>query len=171
MPPGPKPAPSALKEARGNPGKRAIVPDVVVEGAVVVQEVERGGEVVEFVALEPPYPLDDDARAFWDDFVPALARIGVLDKIDRFALWQLATQYGRAIWAGREIAKDGLVSVGSQGQLVESPYVKIERQAMDRVFRMMEHFCGTPIARQRQGKNTLEAASLAAELAAALGGL
>ncbi len=114
-----------------------------------------------------PADLTPHAKKFWREFVPALQRMGVLDKVDRHALRLMATQYGRAMEAAELIKTEGLVAVGSQGQTVVHPAVKIEQAAAALVFRMMEHYCGTPVARARQGLAMLEAASLAKELDAA----
>ena len=39
---------------------------------------------------EPPEHLDDDARAFWLETVPRLAEAGIIDRVDRPVLEQMA---------------------------------------------------------------------------------
>lgn len=152
---GRKPKPVEVRRREGNPGKRALPEPVTVAGRPVR-------------VPEPPESLPRDAREAWERIVPALADVGLLDEIDALALEAMCTQWARAKQAGRVIAEQGHVTLGSTGQLVEHPALATERQAHQMFLRFAEHYALTPIARTRLGLAELQRRSLAGEMAKAL---
>ncbi len=66
---GPKPAPAAVKEAKGNPGRRPIGADPVASGAAT------GG-------VAPPAWLKKDALKVWERLAPNVARLKLLTPVD-----------------------------------------------------------------------------------------
>ena len=67
---GPKPAPAAVKEAKGNPGRRRIGADPVVDAGIVV-----GG-------VAPPAWLKAEGLKAWKRLAPNLTRLKLLTPID-----------------------------------------------------------------------------------------
>jgi P27 family predicted phage terminase small subunit len=155
---GRKPKPAEQRRLEGNPGKRPLPDTVIVAGRPDVAEM-----------AEPPDYLPEDGKDFWSETVAWLIDLGIVDRIDRFALEQVATQYARIRQAQRVIKADGHFARGSTGQLVEHPALKIERSATDLFLKLAEHYALTPIARTRLGLAELQARSLASELQDVLG--
>ncbi len=158
MPPGPKPKPREIR---------------VVEGSVVPSKHDRiptkmGGTPGEDF-LEPPESLCDTAKQFWRDSIPTLARVGLLDTVDKAALEMMATQYARAKQAGRVVDEQGHLARGSTGQLAEHPSLRTERDAASAFLRFAEQYALTPVARTRLGIAELQRRTLTEEMDDALG--
>lgn len=141
---GRKPKPTEVRVREGNPGKRPL-PDPVAVGG-------RPKEIP-----DPPDGLDEDAKDLWREAIPAIWEIGVMDTIDMPALEIMCTAYGRVVQARRIIAKQGVLSRGSTGQLTEHPALATERASMSLFLKYAEHFALTPIARTRLGLAQLDA--------------
>lgn len=152
---GRKPKPVEVRRLEGNPRKHPMPEPLHVGGRLI-------GE------LEPPEDLPEDGRKVWEQIVPRLAEVGIVDKVDTFALEAMCTQWARAKQASRIIADQGHVTLGSTGQLVEHPALQTERTAYQQFLRFAEHFALTPVARTRLGLAELERSSLAREMAGAL---
>jgi P27 family predicted phage terminase small subunit len=129
-------------------------------------KVEVGGPPRELP--QPPEDMPEDARKVWEVTVPRLAAIGLLDVVDSFALEAMCTQWARAKQAGRVLAEQGMVTLGSTGQLVEHPALASERQAHQMFLRLAEQYALTPVARTRLGLAELKARSIANEVQGAL---
>jgi P27 family predicted phage terminase small subunit len=153
---GRKPTPVEVRRRTGNPARRPLPEPVVVGGRSIV-------------APEPPEDMPSDARHAWDTIVPRLHEIGLLDQIDELALEAMCTQWARAKQAGRVVAEQGHVTLGSTGQMVEHPALATERNAHQMFLKLAEHYALTPIARTRLGLAELQRKSLAHEMAGALG--
>ena len=87
---GRKPQPTALRRARGNPGKRAYN--------------EAEPQPPKDLPDCPPH-LSDVARAEWDRVAVTLHDIGVLTKVDRAALAAYCQAYGRWVEAEEQMKK------------------------------------------------------------------
>jgi len=120
--------------------------------------------------LERPAGLPKEAWPFWEESVGHLVNAGIADRVDLPALTMLATLYARYIQARKIIAKDGLLAIGSSGQFVEHPAVKIERNSMKMFLTAAEQYGIGPVARTRLGLADLHRRNMAAELERALGG-
>jgi P27 family predicted phage terminase small subunit len=151
---GRKPKPVEVRRREGNPRKHAMP-----------EPLQVGGRVAE---LEPPEDLPEDGKDVWKQIVPRLAEVGVLDQVDTYAVEAMCTQWARAKQAGRIIAQQGHVTIGSTGQLVEHPALQTERNAFQQFLRFAEHYALTPVARTRLGLAELERKSLASTMSGAL---
>lgn len=89
---GPKPQPTALKKARGNPGKRPLN-DAEPEPDVAIPE--------------PPEFLSDYAREEWDYIAPKLEEMNLIARPDRAALAAYCQAYGRKRRAEEHINEEG----------------------------------------------------------------
>lgn len=126
----PKPIEQKIRE--GNAGKRKLPAPL---------------NLVEHGPVKPELP--PDASAMWDDIVPILREANVLNKVDSAALEAMCLQWERGRAARRIIAEEGLLAIGSTGQLVEHPAVQIERNAHAAFLRFATEFGITPTARAR----------------------
>ena len=152
---GRKPKPAEVRRREGNPGRRPIPETLVVDGRPD--------------SLPVPDHLPEDGKEFWRQIVPTLAQVGILDGVDRPMLTLAATQYARAMEAGRVLDREGILSEGYQGQPVEHPAAKMERAAMKLFALFAEQYALTPVARTRLGLAELQRRSLADELDTELG--
>ena len=148
---GRKPKPVEVRKREGNPSKRPL-PEPVRVGGIPD-------------ALAPPDDLLPTAKDFWNEVIPVLAKVGILDVVDRAALEMMSTQYARAKQAGRVLAEQGALTKGSTGQLVEHPAMATERNAINTFLRFAEQYALTPVARTRLGLAELERQSMLSEMA------
>jgi P27 family predicted phage terminase small subunit len=150
---GPKPTPIEQRIKEGNPHKRPLPQTVLVGGRPDLEEFR-----------EPPPDLPVEAQEFWRDTVLELINVGIVDRVDRPVLRQIAIQYARIAQAQRVLAEQGHYVRGSVGQLREHPALKIERDATSLFMKMAEHYGLTPVARTRLGLAELQRRSLKQEL-------
>jgi P27 family predicted phage terminase small subunit len=128
---GPRPAPQAVKELRGeradrmNPAAPPTIPG----------------------RPEPPELLDPEARKEWDRIVPILEAMGVLGLADAAALALHCASY--SIWAKAQadIAAKGLFVRTGDDSIKPNPAVTIARDAMAACFKYLTSFGLTPSAR------------------------
>jgi len=155
---GPKPKPSAVKKAMGNPGKRKIA-DWVEAPA------RKGGK-----ALAPPKELDPPAAVEWKRLAPSLTLRGVLTDWDRSiftSYCQAWSTYSQAQTQLNKLAKDpktfgGLVMTTSAGNQIQHPLVGIRNTAQRDMLRFATELGLTPVARVRVGDAAPSAAAAAA---------
>jgi P27 family predicted phage terminase small subunit len=121
---------------QGNPGKRSI-PDKVPKPKVQAPR-------------KPPH-LDGEAAREWRRLVREFGPDGlkVLSKEDRGKLELAAQNY--AVWrmAKEQVAEEGLVSMTSNGNLIQSPYVGVMNRAASEYSKILSEFGGSPSARMR----------------------
>lgn len=93
---GPKPKPTALKRAEGNPGRRTL----------------RDGEPVPPVGpIAPPAWLNERAAAIWNELAPALITMQVLTPVDRLTFGRYCRSFARYLelqeflWSGGPLSK------------------------------------------------------------------
>lgn len=153
---GPKPKSAQQRRAEGNPGKRPIP-----------ETVEMGG--LPPTSPEPPDHLDADGKRWWNEAIPILHAVGILDVVDTAALEMAATAYSRYRGAKRVLDTQGTLSRGSTGQLTEHPACGTERQAQAMYLRFAEQYALTPVARTRLGLAELHRRSMAEEMTNKLG--
>jgi len=130
--PGRRPLPTAIKELRGNPGKRPLANELVVPAN----------------SPEMPHGLGRIARTEWKRIVPLLLEIKVLSTLDRAALAAYCTAYQRWILAELEIQKRGLLVESPTGPR-KNPAVTISDHAMKLMKSFLIEFGMTPAARTR----------------------
>jgi P27 family predicted phage terminase small subunit len=107
----------------------------------------------------PPW-LPETARAEWERCAGHLERMGVLSAADGITLAVLCEALAEFVYAvdvieNGELGSDGnrtdkgRTTMGSTGNLVTSPWVKIKNEAAARVMRVAAQFGFTPAARAR----------------------
>jgi P27 family predicted phage terminase small subunit len=151
----PKPVEERVRD--GTPGHRPLPEVLLVSGRPDLQEL-----------AEPPETLPREAKEFWHDVVLELVKIGMVDRVDRPVLKQLAVQYARIEQAQRVLAQDGHFTRGSVGQLKEHPALKIEANATALFLKLAEHYGLTPVARTRLGLAELHRRTLEQEFGSGL---
>lgn len=131
---GRKPLPTAVKELRGNPGKRAL----------------NKSEPRPKAALpRAPRFLDPIAKVEWRRVGRELFEVGLLTRVDRAALAAYCQTYSRWVQAEKEIVDDGLTVRGAQGQVVKNPVVTIAEKALEQMKVYAIEFGMTPSSRSR----------------------
>ena len=132
------PEPTALKRAKGNPGKRPLndeEPEPRIE-----------------IPKAPPH-LSPFSKREWRRITPLLAQLGLLSSLDRTALAIYCQAYGRWKKAEREVKKTGeietVTSKSGAVYLQQSPWLQISNKAVDQMHKMLAEFGLSPAARSR----------------------
>jgi len=145
---GRRPLPTAVKDLRGNPGKR---PQNLNEPQIEVGDPEM------------PVGLSDAAKKEWDAMVPHLKKMGVLTPVDRSALAGYC--YAFDIWmrANEEIKQFGILlktpimgrkGTAEEGTIVayiteKNPAVAIANEALKTKKSFLIEFGMTPASRSK----------------------
>ena len=103
------------KDLDGNPGKRSVT---VVKPPPGVPE-------------KPPW-LAGEASDEWDRVIPILDSMGVLSRLDRSAISDYCTVWGRLVQAEREIGSGSLLVQGQKGEMVRNPLLSEANQLRQR---------------------------------------
>jgi P27 family predicted phage terminase small subunit len=90
------------------------------------------------VVPDPPEWLSAEAVAEWHRVVPEMQRLELLKQPDRAALAAYCEAWARFVHAQMQIKIDGLTVIGSQGQPVVAPAVRIAESAS----RELRAWCG-----------------------------
>ena len=114
--------------------------------------------------MKPPDHLSKVGKDFWNEIVPSLIEVGIVDRIDAAVIEQMATQFSRIREAQAIIKQHGLTSFGHAGQLTVHPAVKIEREATTLFLKLAEQYALTPVARTRLGLAELHRRSMKQEM-------
>lgn len=144
--PGPRPKPTALKMAQGNPGKRKL------------NELEPTPEVVD--PLVPEY-LSKPARRWWELLSPMLYRLKVLTEADQLALAMLCEQAAQADEATKILRKGGIMvkkklhdrngkKVGEVPAI--NPAFKVQLESMKQLKAFLTEFGMSPASRSKVTK-------------------
>lgn len=131
---GPAPQPTALKKAKGYPGKRPL---------------NRDEPTPKIEAPKPPGHLSRFAKREWKRISPLLVQYGLLSRLDRSALAMYCQAYGRWKKAEKELKDDGEVVVSHHAQSYQSPWLSIANKAMDQMNKAIAEFGLSPSARTR----------------------
>ncbi|TVQ59904.1 MAG: phage terminase small subunit P27 family [Phycisphaerales bacterium] len=131
---GRKPTPTAIKELRGNPGRRK---------PSVREPVPKRG------APTCPAHLSPEAKREWARVVKELDRLGLVTTIDRAALAAYCQLYARWAFAEKHLQDQGYVIETPNGMQMPSPYVSISSKALEQMKAYMVEFGMTPSARTR----------------------
>src|SRR5207249_61429 len=94
------PKPTAVKNAEGNPGHRAI---------------NRAEPKPRVIVPECPSHLDSRARKEWRRLIPILLDMKVLTQADQIALANLCASYSRLVEAQKELSEAGLLYTTPSG--------------------------------------------------------
>jgi P27 family predicted phage terminase small subunit len=131
---GRKPLPTALKELRGNPGKRSL--------NRAEPQFERG-------VMRCPAGLDQRARTEWKRITRVLDAAGILTVADRAMLAVYCQAWSEWIDAEAHLANDGRVLEDKKGRSYPSPYLKVANDAYNRMRQAAIEFGLTPSSRSR----------------------
>ena len=131
----PYPLPAKVKQARGNPGKRALHLDLEPQ--------PTPGEP------DCPTYLKGAAKREWTRIVKELDVMGILASADRALLSLYCIAWGEYDDAMRDIAKNGLVFRLENGYEAPRPIVKIRDAAEKRLFKLCVQFGFSPSARSK----------------------
>jgi len=131
---GRKPKPTALKRAKGNPGKRGYnhAEPVPPEGLP-----------------DCPEHLTDAARDEWHRIAQALYDMGVLTLVDRAALAAYWQCYGRWVEAERMLESTPKLLKTKSGYVQQSPWLSVSNKQLELMGRYMAELGITPASRSR----------------------
>jgi P27 family predicted phage terminase small subunit len=158
---GRRPKPAEIRRREGGTGASGAVSHRPMPVPMRVE--------VRTTAPEFPPELPAEARDLWDFEVTRLFEAGIADVTDIPALRMMCLCYSRVEKARRVLAEDGMVSLGSTGQLVEHPMLQVEHRERLQLLRWFEQFGLTASARARLGLTALQGSTLKAELEQTLG--
>lgn len=156
---GRKPAPSAVKKAKGNPGKRPVRDWVEPKPLSSTPS--------------PPKHLDAIAAAEWRRLAPELTLLGTLSAGDIAVFcaycqaWSIYLQADRHIQAAAKDKKTfgGLMLATAAGNMIQSPMVGTRNTALRDMLRYAAELGLTPAARVRVQDAAPGAAAAAARAA------
>lgn len=131
---GPKPKPTALKAAEGNPGHRQL---------------NNAEPAYDAVLPDPPEHLTKRAVEEWHRVAPQLYKARILTAADLVALSAYCQAYADWVRARDEIELQGFVITTEKGNIIQSPWVGIANRAMDRFMKVAAEFGMTPSSRTR----------------------
>jgi P27 family predicted phage terminase small subunit len=131
---GRKPQPTALRRARGNPGKRAYN--------------DAEPQPPKDLPDCPPH-LSEVARAEWDRVAETLHDIGVLTTVDRAALAAYCQAYGRWVEAEEQMRKTPAMLKTPSGYVQQSPWLSVANKQLELMGRFAIELGMTPASRTR----------------------
>lgn len=134
-PPGPKPAPTADKVARGNPGKRAL------------NKNEAEPHKLSILPPAPEYIGEFGARE-WNRVGPILVKHGLLTEVDMQVFEAYCLNVQLMIDARDEIKKNGMLVMGARGR-VRNPAIAAFSAASTAIRGFASEFGLSPSARSR----------------------
>ena len=103
---------------------------------------------------KPPVTLDAEGMRAWAYLSPQLEPLGLLTKVDGYALAGLCRSVSVAVAADAILAKDGLMVPGRFDLMTEHPMVKVSKTAWAEVRAFCTEFGLSPAARTRIGAPT-----------------
>ena len=126
---GRKPTPTALRQLRGNPGKRPMNEQEPKPRAVLPR---------------CPAHLSAEAKAEWKRMAGKLYQLGLLTELDTTALSLYCQSYGRWVQAELKLAQFGLLIKTPNDQPAQSPYPSIANKCMEQMKSLLAEFGMTP---------------------------
>jgi P27 family predicted phage terminase small subunit len=156
---GRKPKPVEQRVREGNPQRSPLPEPMLVAGRPQDSD----------PMLEPPEDMPADGKEAWNQVVPTLHEVGLLDRVDRLMLQAMCMQWARARQAGKVISKQGHLIRGAGGHIREHPSLKTERDSYAAFSRFAEQFALSPVARTRLGLAEIHRRTLKAEFETAMG--
>lgn len=146
---GPKPDPAAVKEAKGNPGRRPIGADPVIgDGNQAAGKSER----VLPAPVEAPIWLTGDGLGIWDRLAPRLVAMKLLSQVDAEAFGRYCRNYARWIRMQDQLDREGEVyeSESQHGKLKRAHPSFLIADRLERQLQAVEDRFGlNPAERQR----------------------
>ena len=131
---GPRPEPTAIKQLKGNPGKRPLntaepQPDKTVPVC--------------------PAWMNKHAKAEWKRIVPELERLGLLTCIDGGALEGYCQAYGQWVEAEKSLKKNGMTFTTPNGYVQQRPEVAIAQKYLTLMKNYLSEFGLSPSSRSK----------------------
>jgi P27 family predicted phage terminase small subunit len=134
---GPNPEPTAMKIAKGNPGKRS-------------EDIDLTREAQPDLAMpEMPDFLDQYAKEEWDRIASVLLKNKLLTVIDGQALGVYCQAWSRMKQAEMALETEKYVVIGGTGGPIKNPLIAIINQQAEIVFKFLLQFGMTPSARAK----------------------
>lgn len=131
---GPKPKPSQLRKAQGNPGRKKISKNEP-KPAIAVPYC--------------PNHLTLRAKQEWKRVAPLLAKLGLLTKLDRGALAAYCQAYATWAKACCKVKRQGELILTTNGNLQQNPWIWIANRALDQMNKYISEFGLSPASRSR----------------------
>jgi len=129
-----RPLPTAIRRARGNPGKRGY---------------NKAEPVAPDAQPRCPSHLSPAARREWRRLASCLHKMGVLTTIDRAALAAYCQSYGRWVEAEERLKETPALYKTPSGYVQQSPWLAIANKQLELMGRYMVELGMTPAARSR----------------------
>jgi P27 family predicted phage terminase small subunit len=132
---GPQPQPTALKEFRGNPGKRPLPEN---------EPQPPEGKIV------PPFDLDDIGQQVWDIMLKQ-SPPSMLRPYDSLSLWQFCDAWSDFFAADAIVKEEGRIAVSEKGGQYQHPAVGMKNKAAQRIKQLGSLFGWSPSDRVSLG--------------------
>lgn len=130
---GPAPLPTAVKQLRGNPGKRKLNE----------KEPRPGGKP------SAPRWMTAEAKRQWRRLAPQLHAAGLLTELDGLGLAMLCEAVGQYIEGKELVEREGAVAISDNGNVYQHPAVGLMKSARAEILKWAREFGMTPSARSR----------------------
>jgi P27 family predicted phage terminase small subunit len=98
---------------------------------------------------ERPVTLSGAAAEEWDRITSLLARLGLVQEVDRAALAIYCQAWARWLEAEAALRRDGCVIESPNGYPIQSPWLAIAAQAVKQMHAAVAEFGLSPVARAR----------------------
>lgn len=134
---GRKPLPTAIKVAKGNPGKRPLNAD---EPKVAAR------------LPACPVHLIGEARSEWNRTGKRLLRSGLISDLDTAAFAAYCQAWARWVEAEDKLRATGAVIKAPSGYPIQNPYLAIANKAIEQMKSFLTEFGMTPSSRSRVGR-------------------
>ena len=130
---GPAPTPTAMKKAKGNPGKRKLPEN----------------EVQFPCSVAPDFPwLTDGAKQIYERFVSASEKVpGLVQALDYHAIALAAHAYDEFVELDKKVQEQGFICVSEKGNEFQNPLVGARNKAFERYAKQAAKFGWTPADR------------------------
>jgi len=152
---GPKPKPAEIRKREGTYRKSE-------HGEVVV----IGGKPA---TLEPTSTLTDREREAWDEIVPPMLAVGLVDRVDVPALEAIAISVARWREAEEVLREEGLFVASPNGYRVAHPAIAVSQKAAAEYRSWATRFGLTPSDRVGLGIAVVRSRSLSEDLGDRIG--
>ncbi len=129
-----RPLPTAIRRARGNPGKRGY---------------NNAEPVAPDAQPRCPSHLSHVAQKEWRRLASCLHKMGVLTTVDRAALAAYCQSYGRWVDAEEKLKETPVLYKTPSGYVQQSPWLGIVNKQLELMGRFMVELGMTPAARSR----------------------
>lgn len=171
---GRKPVPAAMlrlagsrrAKGRGGRGKPATGPAGPHEPLSTASTAAAVAALHELPSTSAPAHLSKLAGAKWRELLPLLTALGSLSRLDVDQLAAYCEAYAAWVECGERLASEGLVVGFPNGAKGVSPWLRIQRNALDRMDKSGAELGLTPIARARLRLEIPEENALDAYMAA-----